>query len=101
MKKPLRALAVKAASWRHGFHSNSSSLWSARLCISTEEGQENSMHIRVRELVCKCMLVKQHCLSVLPVAVPACHLLSVQIKAWGLIYSPVECMAELVHTTAS
>jgi len=35
------------------------------------------------------------------IAVPACHLLSVQIKGWGLIYSPVECMAELVHTTAS
>lgn len=60
------------------------------------------MHIVVCGPGCKRTIVSQRsCLSTLPVAVPACHLLSVQIKGWGLIYSPVECMAELVHTTAS
>lgn len=60
------------------------------------------MHVLVHELVCKYILVKQHCwLSILPFVVPVCRLLSVQIKGWDLIYSPLEFMAELVHITAS
>lgn len=66
--------------------------------MATEEGQKHTMCGQV----CECTLVKLHCsLSTLPVVVPACHLLSVQIKDLGLIYSPVERMAELVLTTAS
>lgn len=63
--------------------------------MAVEEGQKHTMCGQV----CKCTL--RCSLSTLPVVVPACHLLSVQIKGLGLIYSPVECMAELVHTTAS
>jgi len=77
MKTPLHALAVKAASRRHGFHCNSSSLCCARLGIATEEGRECSVHVWVCGLVCKCTLVKQHCcLSILP----SLHAISFQCR---------------------